>query len=361
MKERLLAERAAQRDTPPPTPPAAKPAAAPSAASRASAQAASTPARPVASEKPSVAARVGSAPAKTASAAEPAGAGRAGRGASRAGREKTGAREKGASRQRGAAGRKGPLPLLLACVGLLAASGAVYWFVLRPKPASVETPPATEQQAASAGQSIPPAPQAQAADANAAASPSAPAGAGPGALAAAPETPKAAAPKTPEPADPSSIDLGALPTFERFPGTSDEEWQLLQAQARAMLDFSGGAAQTRAMNNLQTAGRKAFPAILNAFKDLDLATESGVQAGKLCQRTLMNICNGTNFGWKDGIDPASIVFNKKVVQSWSTQWERCKTDDPESNAYWAKFSKSEAKQGAKPAAEDDSGSALDEI
>lgn len=322
----------------------------PSAPASASSARASAPAKPAA---PSRSAAAAPAAAKTGAAPDTASASRAGRGSARGGREKPGAREKGARSSKGGA-RKGPLPLLLACVGLLAVGGAVYWFFLRPKPAV--TPPAEQQPAEAA-----PAQDAQASVEDAGASPSAApvASASPEAAPAEAPAARAPAPKQPEVVDPSSIDLGALPDYQRFPGTSDEEWQQLEQWSRAMLDPSGGAAQSRAMRSLEQAGRKAFPAILNAFKSLDFSNEAGVQAGKLCQRTLMNICNGTNFDWKDGIAPKDIVFNKKVVQAWATQWERCQTDDPESNAYWARFSKTEKKEGEKPP--EDEGSALDEI
>jgi len=360
MKERLLAERAAQRASAPiapaaaPAPAPAKPAASINPAPRASA--------PL---KPSAPARAGSAAAPVSAAAaaseRPSSSARAGRGSARGGREKAGARDRGERSGKGGA-RKGPLPLLLACVGLLAVGGAVWWFLLRAEPAdTVQAAPASEQAP------VEQAPE-SAQDAQSAADAPAPSANGVAPVASAKpasEAPVAAAAPAPEPkaaeaVDPASIDLGALPTYERFPGTSDEEWQQIQDWSRTMLDRSAGAAQTRAAKSLEQAGRKAFPAILNAMKSLDLATEDGMQAGKLCQRTMMNICNGTNFDWKDDVDPKSVVFNKKVVQLWASQWERCMTDDPESNAYWAKFSKSEKKKGEQPA-EEEAGSALDEI
>ena len=96
-----------------------------------------------------------------------------------------------------------------------------------------------------------------------------------------------------------------------------------------------GNRSNRARLALEEIGRAAFPVIINHMKHLDFATEEGFRNGDLCQKTLEHICHGINFGWDYGREDKHVLFNKKVVRAWATQWERAQ-DNIE---YWIKMTK----------------------
>lgn len=147
--------------------------------------------------------------------------------------------------------------------------------------------------------------------------------AGAGAAAAAAPAP---APKKPA-KDPDSVDLTALPTFEKLPETSDDDWNALVADALKLADPVGGIGAQRAQGRLIEAGKAAMPAIMNAFKTVDLYTDEGRRTGALVQRTLEDITNGTNFSWRDGLEPGDIYFNKRVVEEWNKLWQKAKDNE----------------------------------
>lgn len=105
------------------------------------------------------------------------------------------------------------------------------------------------------------------------------------------------------------------------------------------MDLDAGAASGRAGRKLEEKGRLAVPVVINHMKLLDLATEGGGSNGDLCQRTLQNLTNGRNFGWKYEGQPEDIYYNKKVVENWSKTWARI-VDDVE---FWIEMAKLEAK------------------
>jgi len=139
---------------------------------------------------------------------------------------------------------------------------------------------------------------------------------------AAPAEPAAAPPK-----DPDSVDLAALPDYEKLPETSDEDWAAIVADAEKMVDPAGTRGSTVASQRLIERGKEAFPAIMNAFKTVDLYDSAGLRTGGLVQRTLEEICNGVNYGWRDGLEPGDIYFNKKVVVAWNTAWGKAKDNE----------------------------------
>ena len=141
--------------------------------------------------------------------------------------------------------------------------------------------------------------------------------------------------------DLNEVDLSTIADYGPIEGVDDERWADLQKWAAQMIDPNAGAAGNRARNKLIDAGKAAFPAVLNELKALDFTTDQGRKDGDLCQRVLMELCNGNNFGWKYTTEPADALFNKKVVRSWSVQWDKAK----DSEEYWLRLSKQ--KGGAK--------------
>lgn len=174
-----------------------------------------------------------------------------------------------------------------------------------------------------------------------------------------PEKPKVTAkPKGGRTGDPSTVDLAAIEDFERFPGTSDDEWAQLQEWADVVTDpNSPGRKLGPAREGLVAATRKAFPAILNSFKRMDLGTDAGARTGQAVQDGVLTaICSGrTNFSWDYKDDAHGEYFRKKVVSLWCTSWRQCATDDEDGNRAWANLSKikDEGAAGSSSSSDDD--------
>jgi hypothetical protein len=333
---------AAQASAPPPRPVPARPVAA--AAPR---PAAPKPApKPVAEEKDSVrvaaaaaAERVRSAGRK--GAAEPSEAAKHNEGARERSKARAGAKA-GAGR-RGARQEKSKAPMLAAVFVLLLAGGGGAWFLTRGDDGSQAAEmAATEGELAAApaveaSEQAPEAPEAaqgESAPEPEAAAPVAQEGDG----SEAPQEKPAA-----KPAD-EDIDLSVFPDEPKLPGTSDEDWASIQEWTATFLDANAGAAGNRALSKLLERGREAFPAILNAMKRLDFSTDDGFRAGDVAQRRfLMAVCNGQNFDWKYGTEPADVIFNKKVVRSWIKAWEQGR----ETPKAWAKLTKTTEEDAVK--------------
>lgn len=161
--------------------------------------------------------------------------------------------------------------------------------------------------------------------------------------------------KKPKRGDPASVDLSLIPDFGPLAAAGEAEFDELKQLMATSIDPSAGAAGNRARKGLLEAGRAAFPVILNSMKRLDFATDQGRQDGDFCQRLLMDICNGNNFGWKYTTDPGDIYFNKRVVEMWAKQWEKAADNDD----YWNKLAKLDSKDGEKE--EDASGVSNDDL
>lgn len=165
-----------------------------------------------------------------------------------------------------------------------------------------------------------------------------------------PEKPKEPTkPKGGRSGDPSTVDLAAIEDFERFPGTSDDEWTQLQEWADIVADpNSPGRKLGPAREGLVAATRKAFPAILNSFKRMDLSTTAGTNAGQALQDTVLTaICSGrTNFSWDYQEDAHGEYFRKKVVSLWCKSWVQCATADEDGDRAWANLSKIQPDGGA---------------
>lgn len=169
------------------------------------------------------------------------------------------------------------------------------------------------------------------------------------------------APKKPKPEkvyDPSTVDLSVY-NFEKDAGSTDEEWADLQELAATMIDPLAGAAGSRAQKSLVEAGKAAMPAIINQLLAIDFSSEEGYRNGDICQKKMMEICNGINLGWKYSTTPKDQVFNKKVALGWAKNWDKC-VKDP---AYWIKFAKLDKKDApkAEPAISEDELDDLDDL
>ena len=314
--ERLKAQRAAAA-----APPAAAPAPAPTPAARPSAA-------PAPAAKPPVAA------AKAAMPAAPAGrgAGRKGAGepeddagSKRGGRR--GAKERPEKKKKSAAG-------MLSIVGLVVVGAALFLF--KDKLFGGDAPAEGDGSTVNAGttpEASAPAPTESAPAAEAPAPEPAPAPiAEREEAASAPAEPE----KKPDPKvkDPASVDLAAIADFGPTPDTTPEEWTKLQETVVQMLDTEAGAASTKARRALLEQKRKAVPALLNAFKKLDFATDEGRKAGDLCQSTLKDIWNGTNFDWrypdpaagKPVTDPGDVWFCKRSTELWCSLWKQAEAN-----------------------------------
>jgi len=137
-------------------------------------------------------------------------------------------------------------------------------------------------------------------------------------------------------ADPSSVDLGALPDFGPAQGCTPERFAELTGLMNVWMDPASGAKGNRARIQLLEDGRLAFPVILNKMKTLDFSTDEGKSLGDQCQKTLEKICNGINFDWRYTTEPKDVLFNKKVVVAWSNQWQKVVDQGIE---YWIKMIK----------------------
>lgn len=175
------------------------------------------------------------------------------------------------------------------------------------------------------------------------------------------EAPEETAPPEPKPAkvaDPSSVDLMALEDFGPADDTSEEEWGEIKRKVVTAFDPDAGAAGGRARKALEGYGRKAFPAIVNAMKRMNFATEQGRMDGDVAQKTLQYISNGRNVGWKYSTEPADVLYNKKAVKKLWDVWEKAKDD----MKYWEFYAKIDKKDSE--AAEEETGiddEALDDL
>jgi hypothetical protein len=125
--------------------------------------------------------------------------------------------------------------------------------------------------------------------------------------------------------DPSTLDLAGIPDFGPAPGTSDEEWIALQADATLMFE-DDGIRGSRATDRVKDAGRKAVPAIINQMKRLDYGLKASVEMGDIAQKALEEICNGINFTWRYTTSDQDHLFNKKVVRAWADKWAEVEND-----------------------------------
>lgn len=154
------------------------------------------------------------------------------------------------------------------------------------------------------------------------------------------EATEAAAAKPPKKSastDPDSIDLSLIADFGAIGGTSDSRFAELEELVAQMIDPMAGAAGNRARVKLVDAGKASMPVILNALKGLDLTDEDQFRSADVCQKTLEEICNGNNFGWKyPSQEPERFhAYDKKAIRAWAQAWEKAETDD----AFWAKLAK----------------------
>jgi hypothetical protein len=359
MKERLLAQReaeaAAARAKPATKPAASKPRAAAKPASR-----------PAASRTgAAAAARGGDAeakkPAGRSSTRTRAGAGASRRSGARGGRSQRDSEAPEAEGEprgrRGAARKKSsPMPALIAiALVVLAGVGAFLYMQQEPGPvaagdgengavgteevASAEDA-ATDEAAAEAGSEDPAAEAAE----------EAPVEAEPEAT---PEPEKEAAKPKPAKDDPASIDLTLIEDFGPVDGTTDEEFAELTELANTMVDPEAGAAGNRARKTLTEKGRIAFPALVNKLKSLDFETEQGFRDGDILQATMRDICGGMSFGWKYSTEPKDVVYNKKTVRSWASNWAVAQSDP----VRWEAMTKKATKKVEEPKVEE----AMDEL
>ncbi len=132
------------------------------------------------------------------------------------------------------------------------------------------------------------------------------------------------------------IDLSRYPDEGKLPGTSDADWEQIRAWVKAFLDPSSGAFGKSARSELLERGREAFPALLNAMKGLELASDAGHRAGDMAQELLTQICRGQTHGWYSTTQAEDVRNNKLVIVSWIGSWREAK-QSPEA---WARLTQS---------------------
>lgn len=126
----------------------------------------------------------------------------------------------------------------------------------------------------------------------------------------------------------ATLDLSKLPDQPPLEGTSDEDWAALNELMTRYRTPPFGPASTQSGDRLMIKGKRAVPAILNGFKQLDLATPEGAEIGwKIQTMLLQGLCNDTNFGWRRETRPADVLFNQQVIQRWFRAWEAAGEND----------------------------------
>ncbi len=144
------------------------------------------------------------------------------------------------------------------------------------------------------------------------------------------EPPPAPAPKVLQ-----KPDFSALPDLEPAEGTSADAWaQMNELMIRYITPPFDKAAE-RSGDLMMHKGKAGVPAILNAYKRLDLTTEDGRNIGWKMQTLLLQGLCGVNFGWRRGTSQEDVDFNAEVVERWFAAWNQAKLDD----AAWAEIAK----------------------
>ncbi|MFT5290289.1 MAG: hypothetical protein ACI8QS_000115 [Planctomycetota bacterium] len=136
------------------------------------------------------------------------------------------------------------------------------------------------------------------------------------------------APTDSKPVD-SGPDTTALADIGPLFGTTPEQMAEMDELMMTWMDTYAGSAGNRARDTLtKEYGVIALPSIINGLKNQDLSTEEGASNGDNVQRALMDMFNGTNFGWKylKQEPDLYLAFNRKVVVAWHTQIERIEAD-----------------------------------
>ncbi len=152
-----------------------------------------------------------------------------------------------------------------------------------------------------------------------------------------PPQPAQVAPPAPKvPAAKKEIDLAQYADEQKLPGTSDEDWTRIQGWVTSFLDPGSGGFGKSARSELVERGREAFPALLNAMKGLELASDAGHHAGDLAQGLLTEICRGQTHGWYSTTQAEDVRNNKIVIVSWIRSWRQAR-ETPEA---WASLTQS---------------------
>jgi hypothetical protein len=126
----------------------------------------------------------------------------------------------------------------------------------------------------------------------------------------------------------ASRDLSTLPELASLEATSEGEWATMSELAARYVQPPFGPLSVQAGDRLMSRGRASVPAILNAFKTLDLTTEAGADIGWKVQTLLLQgLCKDTNFGWRRGTAPEDVAANKEVIARWFEAWQSAGDDD----------------------------------
>ena len=128
--------------------------------------------------------------------------------------------------------------------------------------------------------------------------------------------------------DPSEVSYDEYPVYGPAVGTTEEEWEDIQLQAERMFDPSGGARQSRAVKALREYRWKAYPAIMNEMRKVDLGTMDAYVLGDMFNQMMVFLQNGRSANWvytrdeETGLLTDKAQYNNRLIvrvylKSWS--------------------------------------------
>lgn len=132
--------------------------------------------------------------------------------------------------------------------------------------------------------------------------------------------------------DPSEITFDEYPIYGPAVGTTEEEWADIQEQAATFMDMAGGARQGRARNKLVDYGYKAFPAVMNEIRNIDLTVRDGYVLGEMFNQLMVQLMNGKSANWvyttdDDGILTAKSQYqNRRIIGVYLNTWKKVDED-----------------------------------
>jgi hypothetical protein len=143
------------------------------------------------------------------------------------------------------------------------------------------------------------------------------------------EAPPAAPPAVAKP------DWSGLPDLAPAEGTSAEAMAQMAELMDQYIKPPFGKEAERAGDLILHRGKVAIPAILNAYKRIDLTTDDGASIGWKMQTLLLFGLTKVNFGWMRSTRADDVAANVAVIKRWFAAWEKAKLDD----AAWEEIAK----------------------
>lgn len=130
-------------------------------------------------------------------------------------------------------------------------------------------------------------------------------------------------------------DWSGLPDLAPAEGTSPEAMAQMTELMDQYIKPPFGKEAERAGDLMLHRGKAAIPAILNAYKRIDLTTDDGASIGWKMQTLLLYGLTKVNFGWMRSTRADDVAANAAVIKRWFAAWEKAKLDD----AAWEEIAK----------------------